>query len=258
VTLPLSRRSNNVSIFNKEQYHVWKFVNCFGCEPGFSLPAIASDRSNDVGRIEKATQAFQEIVGAPTPGIPKELLEAATCIAIFPGTDKPAYIFGAKYGKGLASCRTAGGWSAPLFLALGGSGGTGTGGESSGFQIGGTISDVVMLFMNDHALQSLMSDKFTIGADATVAAGPVGRDSVSASEVKADILSYTRSKGTLEGFSLDGAVVQADDSGDKAIYGAKGSRQDIVNGKVAVPNSAQKLAAGLVKYASHDLAASHD
>jgi len=115
-----------------------------------------------------------------------------------------------------------------------------------------------MLFMNDHALQSLMSDKFTIGADATVAAGPVGRDSVSASEVKADILSYTRSKGTLEGFSLDGAFVQADDSGDKAIYGAKGSRQDIVNGKVAVPKSAQKLVADLAEYAPHALAASHD
>jgi lipid-binding SYLF domain-containing protein len=113
---------------------------------------VASDRDDDLGRIQKATQVFQE------------------CVAIIPGEEKVAFIFGGNYGKGLATCRTAHGWSAPMFLAVGSG--------SVGFQIGGSFTDVVMLFMNDHALQSLLSDKFKIGADATVAAGPVGRPSV--------------------------------------------------------------------------------
>jgi lipid-binding SYLF domain-containing protein len=223
-----------------------------------ALPAMASDRGEDIGRIEKTTQAFEEIMGSPGRAIPKELLEAAKCVAIFPGADKPVYIFGAKYAKGLATCRTADNWSAPIFLTLGGKGGTGAGAESSGFQFGGSITDVVMLFMNDHAMQSLLSDKFKIGADTTVAAGPVGPDSVSASDVKADILSYTRSKGHLDGFSLDGTAVQVDDSGNKAIYGANGSRQDILSGKLAVPKSAQKLATDLAEFAPHALQASHN
>jgi lipid-binding SYLF domain-containing protein len=119
------------------------------------LPALASDRSDDTGRVEKATQVFQEIMSAPDQGIPKQLLDAEKCVAIIPGEEKLAFIFGEKYGKGLATCRTADGWSAPMFIALGGG--------SVGFQIGGSITDVVMLFMNDHALQSLMSDKFKIG-----------------------------------------------------------------------------------------------
>jgi len=213
------------------------------------LPAAASDRSEDIGRIAKATQAFEEIMGSPDRAIPKELMDAAKCVAIFPGTDKPVYLFGVKYAKGLATCRAAGTWSAPIFLTLAGTGGTGNGAESTDFQLGGSIDDVVMLFMNDHAVQTLGSDKFKIGTDATVAAGPVGKDSTTGSERKADILSYTRSKGHLDGFSLDGTSVQADDSGDKAIYAANSGREDILNGKVAVPKSARRLATDLAKYA---------
>jgi len=124
------------------------------------------------------------------------------------------------------------------------------GGGSGGFQIGASFIDVVMLFMNDHALQSLLSDKFKIGADVTVAAGPVGRQASANTDVKldAEILSYSRSKGVFAGASVDGAVVQADHSGDQAMYGSKVTRGEILHGKVAVPESAHRLLEELARY----------
>lgn len=209
------------------------------------LPALASDRDDDIGRIQKSTQVFREIMKAPDQGIPQNLLEKARCVAIIPGEEKAAFIFGGNYGKGLATCRTAHGWSAPMFLAVGGG--------SFGFQIGGSFTDVVLLFMNDHALQSLLSDKFKIGGDATVAAGPVGRQASADTDARfnAEILSYSRSKGAFAGISLDGAVVQADHSGDEAMYGSDVTRQEILHGKVAVPEPAQRLVEELDKYSSH-------
>ena len=163
------------------------------------LPALASDREDDIGRIQKATRVFHEIMSTPDKGIPQDLLEKAKCVAIVPGEEKLAFIFGGNYGKGLATCRTGNGWSAPMFIAVGGG--------SVGFQIGGSFTDVVLLFMNDHALQSLLSDKFKIGADVTVAAGPVGRHAAADTDLKlnAEILSYSRSKGIFAGVSVDGA-----------------------------------------------------
>ena len=175
-----------------------------------SLTAIASDREDDVNRTQKAAQVFKEIMNTPDQGIPSSLLESAKCVAIIPGDKKFAFIFGGSYGRGLATCRTEHGWSAPMFVAIDGG--------SVGYQIGGSSTDIVMLFMNDHALQSLMSDKFKLGGDASVAAGPVGRNATAATDLKlnAEILSYSRSKGIFAGVSLDGAVMQADKSGDKA------------------------------------------
>ncbi|MGA9623720.1 MAG: lipid-binding SYLF domain-containing protein [Bryobacteraceae bacterium] len=206
------------------------------------LPALASDRDDDIGRIQKATQVFHEIMTTPDKGIPRDLLEKAKCVAIIPGEEKLAFIFGGNYGKGLATCRTGNGWSAPMFVAVGGG--------SVGFQIGGSFTDVVMLFMNDHALQSLMGDKFKIGADATVAAGPVGRQATAGTDVRlnAEILSYSRSKGVFAGVSVNGAVVQADHSGDKAMYGRDVTHREILDGKIAVPESAQRLVADLGRY----------
>ena len=206
------------------------------------LPALASDRDDDIGRIQKATKVFHEIMTTPDKGIPRDLLEKAKCVAIIPGEEKLAFIFGGNYGKGLATCRTANGWSAPMFVAVGGG--------SVGFQIGGSFTDVVMLFMNDHALQSLMGDKFKIGADATVAAGPVGRQAAAGTDVRlnAEILSYSRSKGVFAGVSVNGAVVQADHSGDKAMYGRDVTHREILDGKIAVPESAQRLVADLGRY----------
>ena len=208
-----------------------------------SLTAVASDREDDVNRTQKAAQVFKEIMNTPDQGIPSDLLESAKCIAIIPGDKKFAFIFGGSYGRGLATCRTEHGWSAPMFVAIDGG--------SVGYQIGGSSTDIVMLFMNDHALQSLMSDKFKLGADASVAAGPVGRNAAAGTDLKlnAEILSYSRSKGIFAGVSLDGAVMQADKSGDKAMYGDDVNRHEILDGKVAVPASARELVEELGGYA---------
>src|SRR6202453_2951131 len=208
-----------------------------------SLTAVASDRDDDVNRTQKAAQVFKEIMNTPDQGIPSNLLESAKCIAIIPGDKKFAFVFGGSYGRGVATCRTEHGWSAPVFLAMDGG--------SVGYQIGGSSTDVVMLFMNDHALHSLLSDKFKLGADASVAAGPVGRNAAAATDVKlsAEILSYSRSKGVFAGVSLDGAVMQADKSGDKAMYGDDVNRHEILDGKVAVPASARELVEELGGYA---------
>ena len=200
-----------------------------------TLPALASDREDDVNRTQRSAQVFREIMNTPDQGIPQELLESVKCIAIIPGDVKFAFIFGGNYGRGLATCRTGHGWSAPMFVAIEGG--------SVGYQIGGSSTDIVMLFMNDHALKSLLSDKFKLGADASVAAGPVGRNAAAGTDLKlnAEILSYSRSKGVFIGVSLNGAVVQADKSGDKAMYGDDVNRHEILDGKVAVPASAQAL-----------------
>jgi SH3 domain-containing YSC84-like protein 1 len=201
-----------------------------------TVTAIASsDREDDVNRTNKAAQVFQEIMNAPDQGIPQDLLESVKCIAIIPGDVKFAFIFGGSYGRGLATCRTGHGWSAPMFVAIDGG--------SVGYQIGGSSTDLVMLFMNDHALKSLLSDKFKLGADASVAAGPVGRNAAAGTDLKltAEILSYSRTKGIFAGVSLDGAVVQADKSGDRAMYGDDVDRHEILSGRVAVPESAREL-----------------
>src|SRR6202044_182492 len=200
-----------------------------------SLTAVASDRDDDVNRTHKAAEVFHEIMNTPDHGIPHDLLKSAKCIAIIPGDKKFAFVFGGSYGRGIATCRTEHGWSAPMFIAIDSG--------SVGYQIGGSSTDIVMLFMNDHALQSLMSDKFKLGADASVAAGPVGRNAAAGTDLKlnAEILSYSRAKGVFAGVSLDGAVMQADKSGDKAMYGDDVNRHEILDGKIAVPESAQAL-----------------
>jgi SH3 domain-containing YSC84-like protein 1 len=206
------------------------------------LPAVASDREDDVNRTHKAAQVFKEIMDAPDQGIPQELLESVKCIAIIPGSLKFAFVFGGSYGRGLATCRTGLGWSAPIFVAIDAG--------SVGYQIGGSSTDIVMLFMNDHALQSLLSDKFKLGADASVAAGPVGRHAAADTDLKlkAEILSYSRAKGIFAGVSLDGAMMQADKSGDKAMYGHDVDRHEILDGKVAVPASARGLLSEISGY----------
>src|ERR1039457_1687333 len=207
-----------------------------------TLTAVASDREDDVNRTNKAAQVFQEIMNTPDQGIPSDLLKSAKCIAIIPGDVKFAFVFGGNYGRGLATCRAGHGWSAPMFVAIEGG--------SVGYQIGGSSTDIVMLFMNDHALQSLLSDRFKLGADASVAAGPVGRRAAAGTDLKlnAEILSYSRSKGIFAGVSLDGAVVQCDKSGDQALYGAEVDMHEILNGSVSVPPSARGLLDELYGY----------
>lgn len=210
----------------------------------FLVPAVvlASDREDDLSRIQNATQVFQEIMNTPDKGIPNEILESAKCVAIIPGDKKFAFIFGGTYGRGVATCHTTHGWSAPMFVAVEGG--------SVGYQIGGSSTDLVMIFMNDHALQSLLGDKFKLGADASVAAGPVGRHAAAGTDIRmnAEILSYSRTKGVFAGVSLDGTVVQADKSGDQAMYGKDVNRREILSGKIAVPESARPLVHEISRY----------
>lgn len=201
-----------------------------------ALTAVASDRDDTVNRIHHADEVFNSIMDAPDQGIPAGLLSRTKCIAIIPGNVKFAFIFGGNYGRGLVTCRTTGkDWSAPLFLAIEGG--------SVGYQIGGSSTDLVLLFMNDHALHSLLSDRFKLGADASVAAGPVGRTADADTDIKlnAEILSYSRAKGIFAGVSLQGAVVKSDDSSNEALYGANADRHTILDGHVAVPAEAQTL-----------------
>ncbi len=201
-----------------------------------ALAARASDKDDDISRIHHADQVFNEIMDAPDQGIPAGLLDKAQCIAIIPGQVKFAFIFGGNYGRGLATCRTGRRqWSAPLFLAVSGG--------SVGYQIGGSSTDLVLLFMNQHALHSLLSDRFKLGADASVAAGPVGRTAAADTDLKlnAEILSYSRSKGVFAGVSLQGAVVKSDDSANEAMYGAKADRHTILSGETPVPDAAKSL-----------------
>jgi SH3 domain-containing YSC84-like protein 1 len=208
------------------------------------LPALAaSDQEDDISRIHASARVFRDIMNTPDNAIPQELLESAKCVAIIPGEKKAAFIFGGSYGKGLATCRTTEGWSAPLFLAVGGG--------SWGLQIGGASTDIIMIIRDEHGMRSLLSDKFKIGADATVAAGPLGRQAGADTDLKmnAEILAYSRSKGVFAGISLDGAVVQADETGDWAMYGPDVERKQILDGAVPVPQAAQALINEIRQYA---------
>jgi lipid-binding SYLF domain-containing protein len=194
--------------------------------------AFASDRDKDVKRTEDAARVFKEVMDTPDKGIPHGLLKSAKCIAIIPAEVKAAFIFGANYGRGVAACRTATGWSGPMFVAIQGG--------SVGFQIGGSATDLVLLFMNQHALESLLGDKFKLGGDASVAD----------IRLNAEILSYSRAKGVFAGVSLDGAGFMADKASDRAMYGQNVDRKQILNGVIAVPVSARQFERELQVYAS--------
>jgi len=200
------------------------------------VPALAdSTRQDDVRRIESSAQVFQQVANMPDKGIPQDLLGSAQCIAIIPGEKKFAFFAGGNYGKGVVTCRDENGWSAPLFLSIGGG--------SFGFQWGGSSTDLVLVFRGREGLEKLLSDKFQIGGDATAAAGPVGRQAAAGTDVAlhAEILTYSRSRGAFAGISLNGAVLQPDDSGNAALYGHDTRRDAILDGKVAVPEEAEPL-----------------
>jgi lipid-binding SYLF domain-containing protein len=227
----------------KEEKSMVRYLVIFSTILLVAVPIVrASDLQDDGDRMQKAAQVFKEVMDTPDKSIPHDLLDSAKCVAIIPGDKKFAFIFGGSYGRGVVTCRTSHGWSAPMFLAIEGG--------SVGYQIGGSSTDLIMLFMNDHALHSLLSDKFKLGADASVAAGPVGRSAAAGTDLKlsAEILSYSRSKGIFAGVSLDGAVVQADKSGDQAQYGADVDLHEILDGRVEVPSSARSLIQELRAY----------
>jgi lipid-binding SYLF domain-containing protein len=182
-------------------------------------------RANDASRHSTdAASVFNEIMGAPDNAIPKELVDKAQAIAVFPGVLKAAFVFGGRGGKGVISRRTAEGWSAPAFFNLGGG--------SFGAQIGADKTDYVLLIMNEKGLNGLLGDKFEIGGEAGVTAGPVGREASAATDaqLKAEILTYSRSKGAFVGVALKGTAITPDNDLNEAFYGMKA--RDILNGAV--------------------------
>jgi len=172
-----------------------------------------NDLKNGTEQAQKAAKVFGEIMGTPDKGIPTDLLNKAECVAVFPTVVKVGFIVGGKAGRGVASCRTPSGWSAPAFLEIKGG--------SFGLQIGGQATDVVLLFMNTNGLKKLVNNKVELGADASIAAGPVGREAAASTDasMSAEILSYSRSKGLFAGISLKGSVVSAEKSDMEGTYG---------------------------------------
>jgi lipid-binding SYLF domain-containing protein len=208
-----------------------------------SLLYAASDAPK---RLDAAADTLTEIMSAPDKGIPQDLLEKAECIVVVPGLKKGAFIIGAKYGKGFMSCRKPNGvgWSAPGSIRVEGG--------SFGFQIGGSETDVVLLVMNQNGAKKLLSSKFTVGADASAAAGPVGRTSSAATDAQlhAEILTYSRARGLFAGISLEGATLRQDDEWNKDLYGKTISNNDLVMSDTPAPAPASKLLAELNKYSS--------
>ena len=195
----------------------------------------ATHRSTDAATV------FNEIMGAPDNGIPKELIDKAQAIAVFPGVVKAAFIFGGREGKGVISRRTTNGWTTPAFFNLGGG--------SFGAQIGADKTDYVLLIMNDKGLNGLLGDKFEIGGEAGVAAGPVGRETSAATDaqLKAEILTYSRSKGLFAGVALKGTAITPDNNLNEAFYGMKAS--EVLNGAVArIPSSVSVFPETLNRY----------
>lgn len=194
-----------------------------------------TDREATADRLDHAGRVLHEIMAAPDKGIPQEVLEHARCVAVVPNMLKGGFVVGAENGRGVATCRTADGWSAPAFFAI-------TGG-SWGLQIGVEGVDLVMIIQNDRGMQRLMSSGFQLGADASAAAGPVGRHASADTDWKlnTEILTYSRAKGAFAGLTLSGASIRRDDDSTKAIYGRNVSTRAILRGGVAVPASAQSF-----------------
>jgi SH3 domain-containing YSC84-like protein 1 len=197
-------------------------------------------------RLKTAGVVFTEIMGTPDKGIPQELLENSRCIVIVPGMKKAAFIVGANYGRGFMLCRHASGlgWSAPAGVKIEGG--------SIGFQIGGSETDVIMLVMNKRGADKLLSSKFTLGADAAVAAGPVGRTSSADTDLQlhAELLSYSRSRGVFAGISLDGATLRPDKDSNAELYGRKLTNEQIVMGTIKSPAAGSKLTLELDRYSA--------
>ena len=203
-----------------------------------------NNTSDEVKRIQKATDVLNEIMSAPDKGIPTDVLSSAKCVAVVPSMLKAGFVFGGRYGKGVATCRTASGkWSAPAPFTIAGG--------DWGLQIGGEAIDLVMLVMNDKGMKDLLSSKFKVGADASAAAGPVGRQAEGSTDwkMKSELLTYSRARGIFAGVTLNGAVVKQDGDESRMLYGKMVPFGDILTGKVPVPRGAEEFVATVQKYA---------
>ncbi len=195
----------------------------------------AQSREKSADRLDNSAKVLHEIMNTPDRGIPEEVLEHAKCVAVVPHMLKGGFVFGAENGRGVATCRTASGWSAPAFFAI-------TGG-SWGLQIGIEGIDLVMIIQNDRGMQRLLQSKFELGADASAAAGPVGRHASADTDWKlnTEILTYSRAKGAFAGLTLDGASIRRDDDSMEAVYGRHVSTRAVLSGRVPPTGASERF-----------------
>ncbi len=203
----------------------------------------AESNTKASGRVEAAGTVLDEIQGAPDQRIPEEILASAECVAVVPSLLNGGFIFGGRYGKGVASCRTEKGWSAPAFFTIGGG--------SFGLQIGGQATDVVMLIMNKNGMKNLLSSQFKLGADASAAAGPVGRHAAADTDwkMRAEVLTYSRSRGLFAGLELSGAVIKQDKGSTREFYGRLVPFKTSLTGEIEAPKTAYPFLSTLAKWA---------
>ena len=196
-----------------------------------------------VDRLQAAANVLDEIQGAPDKGMPEEVLGSAECVAVVPSMLKAGFIVGANFGRGVASCRTAKGWSAPAFFSIEGG--------SFGLQIGGQAVDLVMLIMNENGMKNLLSSKFKLGADASVAAGPVGRHAAADTDwkMRAEVLSYSRTRGIFAGLELNGAAIHQDEDSTREFYGRRVPFRTSLQGQIEAPKGAYPFLDTLAKWA---------
>jgi SH3 domain-containing YSC84-like protein 1 len=214
------------------------------CLTSFTFAADEAGKdSKAADRAQAAADVLNEIQGAPDKGIPQEVLGSAECVAVVPSLLKGGFIVGAKYGRGLASCRTQKGWSAPAFFVV-------TGG-SFGFQIGGQAVDLVMLIMNKDGMRHLLSSEFALGADASVAAGPVGRHAEGDTDwkLRSEVLTYSRARGVFAGVSLNGAVIKQDKDTTREFYGRMVPFRTSLTGEIEPPAGANAFLTSLAQWA---------
>jgi lipid-binding SYLF domain-containing protein len=198
------------------------------------------DKLND--RLNGAADVIQQIMSTPDRGIPSSILAGASCVVVIPKYKKGAFVIGAQYGQGVATCRTPRGWSAPVFVKLSGG--------SFGWQIGGQSTDLVLVAMNQKGLQDMLKNKFKIGADAAASAGPVGRNAQAGTDWKlnAEFLTYSRSKGLFAGISLDGTVLDDNNDDMKLQYGSDLPFRQVLSGSVPVPANARRFVSTVARY----------
>ena len=215
-------------------------VVCLLTAAGF---AADKDETKATDRIKAAGTVLDEIEAAPDQGIPEEVLGSAECVAVVPSMLKGGFIVGARYGKGVASCRTPKGWSAPAFFSIKGG--------SFGLQIGGQAVDLVMLVMNQKGMDNLLASKFKLGADASVAAGPVGRHAAADTDwkLRAQVLSYSRARGVFAGLELNGAAVEQDKDSTREFYGRMVPFKTSLTGTIEAPEGAYPFLSVLSKWA---------
>ncbi|HZS48172.1 MAG TPA: lipid-binding SYLF domain-containing protein [Blastocatellia bacterium] len=209
-------------------------------------PAVRKDELKDAEeRADHASRVFQDVMNTPDKGIPQDLLDSANCIAVFPSVIKAAFIFGGEGGKGIVSCRdtATGAWGQPIFLKIGAG--------SVGFQIGGEATDLVLVGMNRDSEKVFTKDRFELGGDASVAAGPVGRNASARTDlptISSEFLSYSRSRGAFAGISLQGSVIKRDHKLDEAVYGPQVSASEVMNAGRKAPASVAVFQDTLAKY----------